>query len=69
MKAEFYYEDNGMVDSTDPVCFQFVFETMTGLFEWVGLQTNFCETVRMVFNTCRAAGVWADKSYTWQMTG
>ena len=40
-----------------------------GLFARVGLQTNVCKTVGIVFWPCRAAEVRTDKAYTRKMTG
>ena len=35
----------------------------------MGLKKNVNKTVRMVCYPCREAGVWAEKDYTWRMTG
>ena len=45
------------------------FDTLTGLFDWVVLQTNVRKTVEMVFRPCWAAGVRADEAYTRRMMG
>ena len=62
-----FYTDAGMVASTNLGCIQTAFDTMTGLFDRVGLKTNVWETVGVVFHPCRAARVRADKAYTRRM--
>ena len=57
-----------MVASTDPGWIHTAFDILTGLFDRVGLQTNVKKTVGMVFHTCRADRVRADKAYTQRMT-
>ena len=69
MKVDFFYADNMMVDSTDPGWLQSEFDTLTGLFDRVGLRKNVSKTAGMVCSPCWAAGVRADKSYTGWMTG
>ena len=69
VKAGFFYADDGLVASTDPVWLQLAFDFLTGLFDRVGLRTNVCKTVGMVFRPCQAAEVWAEKSYTRRMKG
>ena len=44
-------------------------ETLTGLFDRVGLRTNVSKTMGMVCRPCQAAGVRVDEAYTRQMTG
>ena len=69
VQEEIFYEDDGMVASTNPGCLQTVFDTMTELFDRVGLKTNVWETVGMVCHPCRVARERADKAYTRQMKG
>ena len=40
LQAELLYTDNRMVYYTNSVWFQTAFDTLTGLFNWVGLKTN-----------------------------
>ena len=68
VKAAFFNTNNGMVASIDPGWLQLEFNTLTGLFDRVGLWTNFCKNVGMVCCPCRAAGVRAHKAYTRRMT-
>ena len=37
------------------------FNTLTGLFYRVGLQTNVRKTMGVVYRPCQAAGLWAEK--------
>ena len=43
-----FYADDGMVASSDPRCIQGAFITLEGIFERVGLKTNFGKAVGMV---------------------
>ena len=58
-----------MVVSTYPGWLQSAFDTLMGIFDWVGLRTNVRKTVEMVCRPFRAAGVQADEAYTRRMTG
>ena len=58
-----------MVASTNPGWIQTVFNTLTGLFDQVGLKNNFRKTVWMVCHPFHSAGVRADEAYTRRMTG
>ena len=69
VKTEFFFADNRMVASTDPGWFQSEFETLTGIFDRVGINTYFRKTVGMVCIPCVAAGVRSDEDYTRRMTG
>ena len=40
MQSAFFYADNGMLASTNLVWIQTAFDTLTDLFDWVGLNTN-----------------------------
>ena len=61
VKVELFYADEGLVASTDPGWLQSEFDTLTGLFDQVGLRTNVRKTMGMVCRTCWAAGVRADE--------
>ena len=69
MKAALFYAEDGMVTSIDPGWLQLVFDTLTGMFDQVGLQTNVCKTVGMMCRPFREAGVLIDKAYHQRMTG
>ena len=69
VKVDFFYADKGLVDSTDPGWLQSAFDTLTGIFDRVGLRTNVLKTVGMVCRPCRAAGVRANEAYTQSMKG
>ena len=58
-----------MLAYTIPIWLQTTFDTLTGLFDWVGLNTNVRKTVGMVCHPCRAVRVWADKAHNQKMTG
>ena len=62
VKAEFFYVYNGMLASTDLGWIQLEFYKLTGMFDWVGLQTNIRKTVGMVYRPCRVAGVREDEA-------
>ena len=44
VKAEFFYAYDGIVASTEPGWLQLAFDTLTGIFDWVGLQKNVRKT-------------------------
>ena len=48
IRASFFYVDNGLIASTRPEWLQGAFDTLTGLFDQVGLQTNIVKTVGML---------------------
>ena len=45
--ADYFYAKDGLVVSTQPERLQRAFDVLTGLFDWVGLQTNAAKTVGM----------------------
>ena len=47
-KYSFFYADDGLVESTNAVLFQWSFDVMTGIFEWVGRQTIVVKTDAMI---------------------
>ena len=65
----FFYKYVGMVDSTDPGWIQTELDTLTGVFDQVGLQENVQKTVGMVYKPCREVRVRSDKAYTRRITG
>ena len=48
--SAFLYADNCLVVSTDPEWLQGAFKTLTGLFNRVGLRTNFCKKGGILFH-------------------
>ena len=58
-----------MVASLDPQWLQGFFSTLVGLFDRVGLRTNFGKTFGMVCRLCQAAGTQSEVVYGRQMTG
>ena len=63
-----FYEDDGMVSSTNPGCIQTEFDTLMVIFDRVELKTNVRKIVVMVCYPFRATGEQADESYTRWMT-
>ena len=69
VKSEFIYSNDRVVTSTDPGWLQSALNFLTGLFDWVGLQTNIRKTVGMVCWPCWEAGVRAYEAYKHRMAG
>ena len=53
VKLELFYADDRMVVSTDPVWLQSEFDTLTGIFEQVGLRKNIRKIVVMLCRSCQ----------------
>ena len=68
-QATLFYVDNGMFDSSDPRWLQGAFNTLVGLFDRVGLQTNVGKTVGMVCHPFQAAGNLSEAAYRRRVTG
>ena len=49
VEVAFLYTNDGVVESTDPGWLQLAFDTLTGMFDRVGLRTNVRKTVGVVF--------------------
>ena len=64
-----FYAYDRVVAYTNPGWIQTVFDTLTGLFDRVGLKTTFKKTVVVVCHPFWEAGVRADESYTRRMMG
>ena len=64
VKAASFYADDGMMASTDPGWLQTAFDTMTGIFNRMGLRKNVKKTVGMLCHPFQVAGVLEEKSYT-----
>ena len=58
-----------LVASTDPVWLQVVFDTLTGLFERVGLRTYVKNTVSMICFSFHGVSTQSEGSYERHMTG
>ena len=67
--AAYFYANYGLVASTQPERLQRVFGILTGLFDWVGLQTNTSKTVGMVCRSCHVPGGMLDEVYARRVTG
>ena len=68
-QVDLFYTYDGMVDSYDPQWLQGDFNTLAGLFDRVGLQTNFEKTVGMVCHPFQAAGNLLEVAYGRRVTG
>ena len=68
-KAELFYADDGMVASIYPGWLLLEFDTLTGMYDRVGLWRNVINTIRMACSPCQAAGVRADEAYKRRMKG
>ena len=68
-QAPLFYADDGMVASYDPLWLQGAFNTLVGLFDRVGLQTNVGKIVGMVCHPCQAAKNHSEAAYRRRMTG
>ena len=68
-RAAIFYVDYGLVVLTDPVWLQRSFDTMTRLFDRVGLQTNFGKTVGIIFRPFWSAGNQLEAAYKLWMMG
>ena len=61
--ASFFYADDILVALTDLVWLQGVFDTLTGLLDRVGLQTNSGNMVGMLCFPCCAMGLQSEAAY------
>ena len=68
-RAAFFYTDEVLVISTDPVCIQVLFDTLNGLFDRVGLRTNVGTMVGIICCPCRTVGTQLEALYERQMMG
>ena len=68
-QASLFYADDGMVSSSDPRWLQWVFTTLVGLFDRVGLNKNTGKTVSMTCRPCTVAGNQSEEAYGRKMTG
>ena len=64
-----FFADDGMVTLSDPRWLQGAFFTLTGLFDRVGLKTNFRKKSGMACHPCQAAGTQSEAAYGRRMTG
>ena len=62
-QAVLFYAENGVVAFSDPRWIQGAFDTLVGLFDRVGLRTNFRKTVGMVCFPCQAVGNQSETAY------
>ena len=68
-QAALFYENDGMVASSDPRWLQGTFNTLVGLFDRVGLRKKFGKTVSMVCHPCQAAENLLEAAYGRRVKG
>ena len=66
-ECSIFNADNGVVASMDPGWLQLALDLLTGMFDQMGLRTNVCNNIWMVFWPFQAARIRADKAYTRRM--
>ena len=66
-QSALFYAYGSMVASSDPVWLQGDFSTLVGMFDQVGLRTNFRKTVSMVYRPCQEAGTQLGAEYERRM--
>ena len=67
--AVYFYTENVFITSTQPERLQRAFDVLTGLFDWIGLQTNARKMVSMECQTCHAPVHMSLAAYEWQEMG
>ena len=65
----YLYADDGLLVSMWATHLQQDFDTLTELFDRVGLRTNVAKMVSMACQPCRALGVHSSEGYRIQITG
>ena len=68
-RTAFFYADDGLVSSTDPLWLQGTFDTLTRLFYRVVLWKYSGETFGVICCPCRVAGTHSEAFYKRRMTG
>ena len=68
-QAALFYADNGTVAFSDPCWLQGAFNTLVGLFDRVGLQTNAGKKVGMVCRLYQTLGTQSEAAYGRRITG
>ena len=68
-RSTFFYADKGSIALTQSELIQGEFDTLTGMFDQVGLQTNVGKTARMLFRTCCAVVTELEAPYKRRMMG
>ena len=69
IQYDFFYRDNGLISLTHPKCLQGEFDTLTGIFDRVGLLTNVRKEVSMICRPCHVSGNQLEEAYEHRMTG
>ena len=64
-----FYADNRLVSSPESARLQGAFDTLTGIFNCVGLQNNKVKTVKSACWPCHTPHTWPTETYTQQVKG
>ena len=67
-KMTLFYAYYGIIDSTNMVWLQWVFDILIGLFEWFGVRTYMEKIVTMVCQSGPIATQQSNVAYGWRMT-
>ena len=67
--ANFFYTEDGLVVSTDPVWLQGAFDTLTGLFDRAGIWKNYWKKFGMLCRPHHAVVTQYDAAYKRRMMG
>ena len=67
-RATFIYRDDGLVAPMDPFWLQGSFDTLTRIFDRVGIRKNVRKTVGMLCRPCCTVGTQSETAYERQMT-
>ena len=65
----YFYTDDSLMALTQPERLQRAFDFLTGLFDWVSLQTNTAKTFGMVYHPCHPPGGGGVVGGSLRMTG
>ena len=67
--AVLFYTENGIISSTRTARIQEEIDVLKGMFDRVGIQTNFNTTVSMVCHPCYMDGRHSEVAYTRRIVG
>ena len=64
-----FYADDRIFALPESALLHGAFDTLTGLFDRVGLHTNKVNMVIMACQPCHTPHTWSNEAYTWRVTG
>ena len=67
-KMTLFYAYYWLIDSTNPVWMQWVFDILTGLFEWFDIRTNMEKIAKIVWQYGHITRQQSSVAYGWRMT-